>query len=85
MDHYQANFNLGVILIVFTGLLYPFSTTDLEWYQFIYCILFQSIPLAFCQAFFMSALLISKKTGIISMVGYVGVVFSYFISMFRYG
>jgi hypothetical protein len=85
MAHYQANFNFGVILMIFAGVLYPFSTTSLDWDQFIFCILFQSLPLALCQAFFMSALLISKKTGIISMVGYVGVAFSYFISIIRYG
>jgi len=71
--------------MIFTGLLYPFSTTSLAWDQFICCILFQSLPLAFCQAFFMSALLLSKKIGVISMVGYVGVAFSYFISIIRYG
>lgn len=32
----------------------------------------------------MSALLLSKKVGVISMVGYVGVAFSYFISIVRY-
>ena len=33
----------------------------------------------------MHALLITSKVGIMTMVGFVGVVFSYFLSIFRYG
>lgn len=48
------------------------------------CLLFQGITIAVAQAFFMGALLLSKKSGPITMVGFVGVVISYGISVFRY-
>lgn len=39
---------------------------------------------AFGQIFFMSALLLTKKLGQVSIIGFVSVIFSYFLSVFRY-
>lgn len=48
------------------------------------CLLYQGITIAIAQAFFMAALLLSKKSGPITMVGFVGVIISYLISVLRY-
>jgi drug/metabolite transporter (DMT)-like permease len=48
------------------------------------CILKQGIVIAFGQTFFMLALLVSKKSGPVCMIGFTSVIFSYFLSVFRY-
>lgn len=48
------------------------------------CLLYQGVVIAIAQAFFMGALLLSKKSGPITMIGFVGVVISYIISVLRY-
>lgn len=48
------------------------------------CLLFQGVTIAVAQAFFMGALLLSKKSGPITMIGFIGVVISYGISVLRY-
>lgn len=52
--------------------------------MFAKCLLYQGIIIAIAQAFFMGALLLSKKSGPITMIGFVGVVISYMISVLRY-
>lgn len=46
--------------------------------------LYQGLVIAVAQAFFMGALLLSKKSGPITMIGFVGVIISYLISVLRY-
>jgi len=40
--------------------------------------------IAAAQAFFMIALLLTKKSGPVCMIGFVSVIFSYFLSVLRY-
>jgi len=42
------------------------------------------LPLAIGQAFFSHALTITKKFGIMTMIGFIGIVLGYFIKIFRY-
>lgn len=48
-------------------------------------ILFTGIPLIFDQWFLVAALMITKDTGVVSMIYFNSVVVGYFISVFRYG
>jgi hypothetical protein len=42
------------------------------------------MPLAIGQAFFSYALTITKKLGVMTMIGFIGIVMGYFIKIFRY-
>lgn len=86
-NHLVINFNFGIILTVFSSLLAianPDKIVANNGTLFAQCILCQGLLIALAQAFFMSALLLSKKSGPITMVGFVGVIISYLISVFRY-
>ena len=85
---FQCNFNFGYVLTIFASVIYQLAgEKDFENNGFLFfkCIIFQGLVLAVCQIFYMHALLLTSKVGIMTMVGFVGVVFSYFLSIFRYG
>ena len=85
----QSNFNFGYVMLFFAAIFYQASSAVQPFHSnyplVLKCLLFQGVPLAIGQFFMMHALLITKKTGIMSMIGFVGLAFSYFLSIFRYG
>lgn len=86
-NHLSINFNFGIILTAFSSLAFmrdPENVINNDSLLFGKCLLFQGVTIAIAQAFFMGALLLSKKSGPITMIGFVGVVISYFISVIRY-
>ena len=83
----ENNLNFGVILTLTAGViffLYPENKYSEDPWMMLKCMVYQGVPLAVSQHFFMLALVLSDKSGIITMVGFVGMVFSYFLSVIRY-
>lgn len=81
---YQINFIMGLI-IQFTGVLsYPYTTNTANFKQIIMAILLTGIPITICQTIYIAALRMSKNTGMVSIMGFISVAVSYFISIFRY-
>lgn len=86
-SHFALNFNLGYILTICSAILYmifPDLIINMNPLLFFECIVKQGLILATAQAFFMVALLLTKKSGPVCMIGFVSVVFSYFLSVLRY-
>ena len=85
----ECNFNFGVILTFLSGIWFQLNINERAYKDnfilLLKCLVFQGFPLAVCQHFLMHALLLTKKSGIMTMVGFIGVVFSYFMSIIRYG
>ena len=85
----KSNFNFAYIMIFLAAILYQMNSTTQALHGNIFlmvkCLLFQGIPLAIGQFFMMHALLLTQKTGIMSMIGFTGLAFSYFLSIVRYG
>lgn len=85
----RSNFNFAYVMIFFAAVLYQTNSTTQPYYDnyslVLKCLLFQGLPLAFGQFLKMHALLLTKKTGTMAMIGFVGLAFSYFLSIFRYG
>lgn len=86
----ECNLNLGYIMTFLASIVYMYNDPELKsfsnnFYLLLKCLLYQGIPISICQNFFMHALLLTKNSGIMTMVGFIGVVFSYFLSIFRYG
>lgn len=84
--HYQLNCHLGIVLMGAAGCFYPWTSVKVEerLSAFGYGLLFQGLPLAFGQAFFSHALTLTKNYGIMTMVGFLGVVIGYCLKIFRY-
>ena len=59
---YQANFNFGIILLIMTGLVFPYNTIDSfrnNYYFFIKTFFISGLTLAVSQLCFMKALLLT--------------------------
>lgn len=86
-SHWALNFNLGYVLIIpstFLVMFFPDPVILTKPWIFFECILKQGLVTAIAQAFFMIALLLSRKSGPICMISFVSVIFSYFLSVLRY-
>lgn len=86
-NHFAINFNFGIILTsisAFSFMSDPENVIKNNPILFGKCLLYQGVVIAIAQAFFMGALLLSKRSGPITMIGFVGVVISYIISVLRY-
>jgi len=70
----------------FSGCLYPLTTVKQEFRlsSFLWSILYQGIPLSFAQLFFSYGLTITKNFGIMTMIGFIGVVLGYLLKVLRY-
>ena len=83
----QINFNFAVVLTPFAAIvyaLYPENSFAGDPWMMVRCIFLQGIPMAVSQHFYMIALVLTDKSGIVAMVGFIGMVFSYFLSVVRY-
>lgn len=86
-SHWTLNFNFGYILTsvsAFIYMLHPDEVVVNNPLLFAECLLKQGLVIAAAQAFFMLALLLTKKSGPVCMISFVSVVFSYFLSIIRY-
>jgi hypothetical protein len=82
----HVNFHLGMILIAYNaiGLYYhPNSEPTTFWIQ-LEVLAKVSIPLSLGSMLYIASLFITKKSGNITMVGFVTVFWSYLISIVRY-
>jgi hypothetical protein len=52
--------------------------------MFLYLFFRQGFINGIAQIFFMTALLLTKKSGEVSVIGFTSVIFSYFLSVVRY-
>ena len=87
ITHYEANFNFGLILSILTGLMLPYNIENSfrkDYLLFLKSFIISGLVLALSQACFMEALLLTEKKGMIAMIGFLGVVFSYLLSIVRY-
>jgi drug/metabolite transporter (DMT)-like permease len=81
----QLSFYVGFILLFECGLLYPSyvsertSISDMLW-----SVVFCAIPQNIVQILFLSALVLSKNTGITNLMGFLSIAVSYFVSLVRY-
>lgn len=84
--HYHLNFQLGYMLIMSAGCLYPNTQVpqELRVSSFLMSLLLQGLPLAIGQTFFSNALKLTKNHGITTMVGFIGVILGYLVKVFRY-
>lgn len=86
-SHWSLNFNFGYILTsvsAFVYILHPDEVVANNPRLFAECLFKQGLVIAAAQAFFMVSLLLTKKSGTVCMVGFISVVFSYFLSVIRY-
>lgn len=83
----ELNMNFGLIMTLASGVVYifyPHNSFEGQPWLFAKCMLIQGVLLALAQHFFMLALVLTSRSGITTMVGFVGMVFSYFLSVWRY-
>ena len=88
ISHYELNLHFGYVSIFMSGIFYQFSPDNAFNFDFIFfikCLVYSGLIMALAQAFFMQALYITKNFGIVMMVGFIGLLYSYFLSVFRYG
>lgn len=85
-SHYQLNCHLGIVLMAMSGLFYSWTNVKEEerMTAFGWGLLLQGLPLAIGQAFFSHALTLTKNYGIMTMIGFLGVVIGYCLKIFRY-
>jgi hypothetical protein len=86
-SHWTINFNYGIIMTMISALSYSVYSDKVisnNPIMFVYLMLRLGMITAIGQIFFMTALLLTKKAGEVSIIGFVSVIFSYFISVWRY-
>lgn len=85
LNGFELSFHFGYLLLFECAMVYPVtvikqsSISDLLW-SVIYC----GIPQNIVQVLFMSALILSKNTGITNLMSFVTIAVGYFISLVRY-
>ena len=84
MNATQINFHQSILMILSNSFIYPFSKSDNEISTLAFGILAIGIPAAIAGLLFISAIILSKNTGIITMMIFLSVVYSYILSIFRY-
>lgn len=86
-DHTEVNFMFGTNMIFIAGVFYQFNEDnafDLDPWLFFKCFLFQGMVLSLAQSIQITSLLLTDKSGIMSMVGMLTIALSYVFSVFRY-
>lgn len=84
--HYQMNLQYGAMMIMFAGCVYPNTVVEetVRLKSFLLSLLLQGLPLAIAQALFSHSMIITKKLGVMTMNGFLCVVISYLLKIFRY-
>ena len=83
----QMNANFGVVILLLSGILFLLAPANAMAGQPVLlakCMLFSGLALAVSQHFYMAALVLTDSPGTTTMVGFVGLVLSYFLSVLRY-
>jgi drug/metabolite transporter (DMT)-like permease len=82
----EMSFHLGLGLAVASSLAYPvFVRNQLPIEDMLWGIVYSGIPQNIVQILFVSAIVLSKNTGITNLMCFLSIAVSYFVSLFRYG
>jgi hypothetical protein len=80
-----VSYHLGIVFIFMTGITYCSGyIPTLEPSTIIYTILSSGIVAAGCQILYISAVNLTKNTGILTISNFLSILTSYFISFFQY-
>ena len=86
----QINYHLGLGLILASATFIPYAFANPDYHvpslqEFGLCFLVTGLPLGVGQLIFISALLMTKKYGVVTPFQFTNIVVGYLLSIFRYG
>jgi hypothetical protein len=85
MTSLEISFHLGWILLLYSGLLYPYAVTKpVNVDVMLKASVFSGIPQNIAQILFFSSQLLCKNTGLLNIISFVTVGVGYCISILRY-
>ena len=80
----QISSYIGIVFVMVSGLTYPIDESEFSLTEYAYGFLFFGMPIVIGQYLFTAAILISKNTGVTTMMIFTSVIWAYLLSIFRY-
>ena len=83
-NSFQTNFHMAIVFMYGGGLAYPALEGVASMGRLAMGLLLTGVPIAIAQMLFIGGITMSKETGSLTMLNFIGVVIGYLVSVFRY-